>query len=229
MLLAIALVSFICDAIHQLEADKPLLSWLLPTWVKIIHHVRAFEQQHADNDVLQGDDASLVDVVKKRFDTHYDPSWAAAYLVDPMFAKQGEQGWYLFKQRELLSTPKQDDALAFLKILAGPGNAAAVQEEFTRLKLAPLPAAMAKDLPTLVRQTPAAEGGATIVASAEMRRGGGTCTARTFRLLLPPPSSCCRSMSLAALPSAIGRCGAGSAPRPPTGACSSVLQSLLPS
>lgn len=171
MALGIGLISFVCNCIHQLEADRPLLSWLLPTWVKIIRHVRAFEMEHKDNDLLQ-DDVSLVDVVRKRFDMHYDRAWAAAYLVDPMFAKQGEQGWYLFKDRELLSGPKHDDALAFLKELAGPCNAAAVQAEFTRLKLSPLPAAMAKDLPTLVHQTPAAEeGGAPFVASAEMRRG----------------------------------------------------------
>jgi hypothetical protein len=45
-----------------------------------------------------------------------------------------------------------------------------VQAEFTRLKLSPLPAAMAKDLPTLVQRTDGADG-VVKVASAEMRRG----------------------------------------------------------
>jgi hypothetical protein len=170
MSLAIALISIISDAIHQLEADKPLLSWLLPTWVKIIRHVRTFEEQHAGNDVCNSETASLVDIVKKRFDTHYNSSWAAAYLVDPMFAREGAQGWYLFKDRDLLSASKLDGALTCLQQLAGPGNAAAVQQEFTRLKLSPLPAAMAKDLPALVKRTEG-EGGVVKVASAELRRG----------------------------------------------------------
>jgi hypothetical protein len=170
MNMAIMLISVICDAIHQLEADRPLLSWLLPTWVKIVRHARAFEEQHAQSDVVSGETASLVDTVKKRFDTHYNSSWAAAYLVDPMFAEEGTQGWYLFKGRELLGAAKLDDALACLQDLAGAGNADAVRQEFTRLKLSPLPADMAKDLPTLVQRSEG-EGGSVYVATAEMRRG----------------------------------------------------------
>lgn len=168
--LAIALISPMCDAIHQLEADKPLLSWLLPTWVKIIRQVRAFEEQHADNDIISGSSVSLVDTVKKRFDTHYDSSWAAAYLIDPMFATEGAQGWYLFKDRDLLNATKLADALAFIKVLAGPSNAAAVQAEFSRLKLAPLPADMAVDLPFLTARTEE-EDGVVKVSDAELRRG----------------------------------------------------------
>lgn len=168
--MGIALISIICDAIHQLEADRPLLSWLLPTWVKIIHHFRAFEEQHKDSGVVAGETVSLVDIVKKRFDTHYDPSWAAAYLVDPMFAKEGAQGWYLFKDRNLLSASKLADALTFIKVLAGPGHAAAVHTEFMRLKLSPLPADMATDLPDLTQRTEG-ENGIAMVAAAELRRG----------------------------------------------------------
>jgi hypothetical protein len=168
--MAITLISVVCDAIHQIEADKPLLSLLLPLWVKIIRYVRAFEEQHADKDIISDGDVSLVDTVKARFEIHYDFSWAAAYLVDPMFAKQGAQGWYLFKDRELLSTNKQADALKFLKIVAGPGKAAAVQAEFTRLKLSPLPADMAADLPLLTLRTEGEDGVVTI-AAAELRRG----------------------------------------------------------
>jgi hypothetical protein len=47
----------------------------------------------------------------------------------------------------VVTARKLADALACLKQLAGLGNAAAVQAEFSRLKLAPLPASMAEDLP----------------------------------------------------------------------------------
>jgi hypothetical protein len=168
--MAIALIAPICDAIHQLEGDKPLLSWLLPTWVKIIQHVRAFQDEHEGSDTFAGETTRIVDIAKKRFDIHYDKSWAAAYLVDPMFAQEGEQGWYLFKGRELLGPAKLADALSCLQQLAGPGNADAVQEEFTRLKLAPLPADMAADLPMLTKRVEG-EDGVVKVASAELRRG----------------------------------------------------------
>jgi hypothetical protein len=93
MCMAIALICQ-CDVIHQLEADTPLLSWFLPTWVKNIHHFRTFEEQHKDSEVVDGETASLVDIVKNRFDTHYDPVRAAAYLVDTMFTQEGAQGWF---------------------------------------------------------------------------------------------------------------------------------------
>jgi hypothetical protein len=169
--LAIKLISPVSDAIHQLEGDKPQLSWLLPAWVKIITGVRAFEAQHEDRQEFQGETETLVKIVGDRFEKHYDTCWAAAHLVDPMFAQQGAQGWYLAKGREdVLTTRKLGDALACLKQLAGDGNAAAVQAEFARLKLAPLPADMAADLPALTERRQV-EGGGEVVASAVMRRG----------------------------------------------------------
>jgi hypothetical protein len=169
--LAIKLINPISDAIHQLEGDKPQLSWLLPAWVKIITGVRAFEAQHKDCATFKGETEKLVEIVGERFEKHYDTSWAAAHLVDPMFAQQGAQGWYLIKGREsVLTARKLVDALACLKQLAGPGNAAAVQAEFSRLKLAPLPAGMAEDLPALTERRQV-EGGGALVASAVMRRG----------------------------------------------------------
>jgi hypothetical protein len=170
MALAITLITPVCDAIHQLEGDQPLLSWLLPTWVNIVRFVRSFEEQHERNALLAGQTVSLVDIVKKRFDIHYSECWAAAHLVDPMFAQQGASGWYLVKGREdMLKPAKLADALKCLKQLAGPGNAAAVQAEFTKLKLVALPEAMAADLPVLTQRREV--DGKVMVASAEMRRG----------------------------------------------------------
>jgi hypothetical protein len=169
--MAIMLITPICDAIHQLEADKPLLSWLLPTWVMLIRHVRAFEEQHADSDTVAGEASSILEIVQKRMDNHYDNSWAASHLLDPMFAQQGEQGWYMLKGRgDMLPARVVAHALACLKELAGAGNEAAVQAEFTRLKLAPLPPDMAADLPELTKRTQK-DGGGVVVAPAEMRRG----------------------------------------------------------
>ena len=81
------------------------LSWLLPTWVHIVRQVREFEEQHKDSDIVRGETVTLVDTVKKRFDVHYNHSWAAAYLVDPMFATEGAQGWYLLGGGTCLGQP----------------------------------------------------------------------------------------------------------------------------
>jgi hypothetical protein len=168
--LAIKLISPISDAIHQLETDRPRLSWLLPTWVSIIRHVRSFEEQHVNSALLSGETDRLVSLVKHRFDIHYDKCWAAAHLVDPMFAQQGAQGWYLMKGREAVLPPaKLADALACLQELAGADNAAEVRAEFSRLKLAPLPLAMAHDLPELTARRQAEGGEEVFVASAVMR------------------------------------------------------------
>lgn len=169
--LALKLIGPISDAIHQLEADQPRLSWLLPTWVSIIRHVRAFQEQHQANSLFSGETESLVDIVKHRFEIHYDKCWAAAHLIDPMFAQQGAQGWYLMKGRDsILSPRKMADALACLQQLAGDGHAAAVQAEFSRLKLSPLPSAMASDLPELTARRQVEGGQEVFVASSVMRR-----------------------------------------------------------
>ena len=57
-----------------------------------------------------------------------------------------------------------------IKILAGTGNAAAVQQKFTRLKFSPLPAVMATDLPSLAARTEGKDG-VVLVAAADLRRG----------------------------------------------------------
>lgn len=43
----ITLVQPVCDAIHQLEADRPLLSQMRPIWQKLLAHAAEFDAQHA--------------------------------------------------------------------------------------------------------------------------------------------------------------------------------------
>jgi hypothetical protein len=154
--LAIKVGQPIINCIHELEADKPRLSWMLPAYVALIDAVKAFD---ADTAVMElasayGDTVTLESVVKARMDLQYNKAWAAAYLVDPIFAAMRGTGWYLRAGRErVLTAAKMQDALECLKELAGPGNQDAVAAEFTRLTLAPLPFAMADALPTLTRRT----------------------------------------------------------------------------
>jgi hypothetical protein len=106
-----------------------------------------------------GDAVTLESVVKARMDLQYDKAWAASYLVDPIFAVQRGNNWYLHAGRErVLNAAKMQDALECLKELAGADNEAAVADEFTRLTLAPLPAAMANALPTLTGRTSGDDG-----------------------------------------------------------------------
>jgi hypothetical protein len=67
-----------CDAIHQLEQDRPLLSKLAPVWDKLVKHCEAWAEQAGDSLAKH-----VVKEVKDRRSKHYEPEWAAAYLVDP--------------------------------------------------------------------------------------------------------------------------------------------------
>jgi hypothetical protein len=162
--LAIELVQPIMDGIHELECDSPRLSWVLPFWAKLIAHARQFDEHHGGTI-----GADLVPIVKARMDKHYDVAWPAAYVLDPMFAVQGIEGWYLPFTNDIISEAKAEDALQCVKELAGAGNEAAVEEEFTRLRLAPLPLSMARDLPVLTRRSRRKDG-REVVAAATMRR-----------------------------------------------------------
>lgn len=63
----------------------------------------------------------------------------------------------------MLLPAKLAGALTCLKELAEPGNAAAVQAEFTQLELALLPADKAADMPALTQRTQAEGASAVFV------------------------------------------------------------------
>lgn len=162
--LGIQLVQPISDGIHELEADKPRLSYMLPFFVALFDHARAFDAEHS---TAVG--TKVLPIFKARFDKHYDKAWAAAFLVDPIFASQGSEGWYLPFSRKELSNAKVEDALQCLQELAGTEHRDAVAAEFTRLRLSALPQSMARDLPFLTARTKLPNGRETVVTT-DMRR-----------------------------------------------------------
>ena len=71
------LIEPICDAIHQVEADRPLLSQLLRVYNTIIEHARAWA---ARADVTGALSSGVVAAVERRFKLHYDSSWPASKI-----------------------------------------------------------------------------------------------------------------------------------------------------
>jgi hypothetical protein len=168
--LAIKLGNYICDALHQLETDKPRLGWLLPFWAELIGKVVAFDEEHSGelgNECVES-------IVRARFEKHYDKSWSAACFVDPIWGVQRTQGWYLggaktSAGKDVLSASKLEDALECLQKLCGDDNKEALEAEWSRLTLAPLPASMARHMPALTKRKMV--DGREEVATAAMRQG----------------------------------------------------------
>lgn len=145
------LVQPVCDAIHQLEGDKPFLSQILAVWTKLCNHAAAFDVKYK----LVGNQRTAR-VLRRRFAIHYQKEWAAAYALEPSNAIQGEDGgWSLPLALEELPRPtalngdplefnfgpnngqrvmKEDDVLSCVQELCG-ADKAAVEAELGVLEL----------------------------------------------------------------------------------------------
>ena len=62
----VELVQPVCDAIHQLEADRPLLSRVLPIWVHLLNHAKAFDAKYELTC-----NARTARIFNRRFALHY--------------------------------------------------------------------------------------------------------------------------------------------------------------
>lgn len=161
------LVQPICDAIHQLEADAPRLSQMLPIWRQLLTHAQTFDalgrnsgggaavpagRTAAGGGAAAAAGASAARAVlplfKDRFTKHYDSAWAAAYVVDPIHATRVEATGEWFLPFTQLSNDELAGATGCLMELAGE-DADKVEEELGELELGALPVAMARFLPAL--------------------------------------------------------------------------------
>ena len=79
------------DAIHQIEADKPLLSQMLPIWKSLREHVDKWAIQ---SQAVFGKTVGLevIKMFNNRFEKHYQPEMSAAYVVDPINFVEDESG-----------------------------------------------------------------------------------------------------------------------------------------
>jgi hypothetical protein len=157
------LVQPVSDALHQLEADKALLSQLFAIWQQLLKHAADFDA-HPDN----VDRAAALPLFQRRYELHRAKEWVAAYVIDPIHAVQTDGEWFLpFGELEAMELTA---AKACILELGGAENAAAITSELVRMQLAPLPDSMCEALPTLTART-TLDSGKVEVASGTMRRG----------------------------------------------------------
>ena len=86
------------DAIHQLEADRPMLGQCYGVVMALHKHVSNFASKHAelrDGKVV----LRLVETFQRRFNgvraPIYNPAYAAAFMLDPYFAVKDARGdWF---------------------------------------------------------------------------------------------------------------------------------------
>ncbi|KAL6745177.1 hypothetical protein V8C86DRAFT_1768852, partial [Haematococcus lacustris] len=86
----ISLAQPFSDFIHQFEADKPLLSQVLPAWTDLVKHTKAWCAS-VDEKLSTG----VLEVVEYRFQWNYNCAWPAALLVDPIYVEKLPGGWVL--------------------------------------------------------------------------------------------------------------------------------------
>jgi hypothetical protein len=125
--LLIELLQPFSDAIHQLEADRPMLSQCHQVVMMLDQHVAAFARKHMgkrDGAIV----FRLVETFKRRFEAVEggarapinNAAYTAAYLLDPYFAvKSIEDGQEVWSPPEV-SEERRDQAVALVRRIGGP-------------------------------------------------------------------------------------------------------------
>lgn len=128
------LVQPISDAIHQLEADKPLLSQMVPIWNQLLKRAEIFDTSNNNSR------EAILPLFRRRYEIHQDKAWPSAFVLDPIHARLLGGEWLLpfagLKPAELKA------ARACFIELGGAANEEAIETEIVKLPLAPLPGAM---------------------------------------------------------------------------------------
>jgi hypothetical protein len=122
-------------AITLVEADRPMVSQMLPMWDSI---EAAAKEWHDNYSVYSSDDdgegKTLQQVVKQRFNKNYHPVWTLAYLLDPLnFVPSGDT-FLPNLGASFLNLDKLQGADKLLKRLAPAGKAADLLLEWMELK-----------------------------------------------------------------------------------------------
>jgi hypothetical protein len=115
------------DAIHQLEADRPMLSQCHEVVVVLHQHVSAFVRKHRGKR-----DGAVVFRLQETFDGRYEAvaggarvpinnaAYAAAYLLDPYFSVKDIQDGQVVWNPPEVSSARQDQAVALVQRMGGP-------------------------------------------------------------------------------------------------------------
>jgi hypothetical protein len=147
----------VVDAIHQLEADRPLLCQLLSVWRKLLKHAEEFERQQPTRAT------NVAATFKRRHLIHSDDAHYAAFLLDPINFSQNNLGTWM-PPFDDLDDAEIERAHACLKMLAGPDGEDACNE----LSSLEAVGVKARTLPELTKRI-TDENGKVQVASIEAR------------------------------------------------------------
>ena len=159
----VTLVQPLSDALHQLEADKPMLSQVWKVWKSLLKHVEAFESKQPNTK------KGAKRIFEQRYEKHCNPSWLAAWLVDPINAVKAScgGGWRL-PFREL--SPDEANLVRELFQKMCPGEEELVGEEFAALQISILPKEMAATCGFLTKKTKNEDTGRTQIAPVSSRQ-----------------------------------------------------------
>jgi hypothetical protein len=118
--MVLELMAPIMDAIHQIEADRAMLSQMLMMWETLVIHAEKFcaDASHASLLVPGQDGDGLMSVLGKRMQKAYHKSFPAAFYLDPIHF-QDKEGRWSSPDSVLLSTRQRDDAIEVICRLVG--------------------------------------------------------------------------------------------------------------
>lgn len=129
----IDLVQPFSDAIHKMEADKPMLSQVTPIWQALEEHVDAFVVKHPDEKFK-----CLPSMLKRRRDKHCPDAAYAAVALDPCYFVQEESGEW--SAAIITMDPDELERVEkYCERFVASDEIAALRKELAMLRLAPLP------------------------------------------------------------------------------------------
>lgn len=97
-----SLVKLIKSMAQEIEAEKPRIGQCLPLWEELRHKVKEWcSKYHIVDGVVEK-------IVEKRFKKNYHPSWAAAFILDPLYLIRDASGKYLPPFKCLTSEQEKD-------------------------------------------------------------------------------------------------------------------------
>ena len=162
----IKLTQPISDAIHLLEADRPLLSQVLAIWNGLIQHAGSWARGKG----AMGIKAEAA--FKARFAKHYQPAMAAAMVVDPInFCTPG--GDHARPDLDSLTDGQRADVEATILRLNPGATLAAVKAELDDLEFGAWSETMQRHAAQLLKRKEVEEDGRVklVVATVAQRRG----------------------------------------------------------
>jgi hypothetical protein len=158
------------DAIHQLEADRPMLAECHVVLAALQAHVQAFAAKHKT--LRNGDVISrLAETFQRRYDAVgggarapiYNEAYTAAFMLDPVHAVKDDEGvWHMPRV-----APAQETAVrALVRRVGGPD----AERELIKLELTGYPKEMGVYIAVVVQDVEAARGAAAAASSSKKRK-----------------------------------------------------------